>query len=86
MCGLVGLINLEGLEANYQSEVDQMLEYLSHRGPDDKKTVQHNNVYFAFNRLSIIDLSQNANQPFNNQNSICMSNCEIYNFFPKKKN
>ena len=46
--------------------------------PQDKKS----NQFFAFNRLSIVDLSQNAMQPFFNQQKevVWMFNGEIYNY------
>lgn len=46
--------------------------------PLDKES----NQFFAFNRLSIVDLSQDAMQPFFNQekDSVLMLNGEIYNY------
>ena len=50
--------------------------------PLDKKS----NLYFGFNRLSIVDLSQNAMQPFFDQEKgvVLMFNGEIYNYIELK--
>ena len=46
------------------SRIDGMIESILHRGPDQKIYLNQKNSVFGFVRLKIIDLSDNANQPF----------------------
>lgn len=89
MCGISGIIdfnnNLQnGLLKNY---LNDFLKILNHRGPDSNGLDIFDNVGFAHNRLSIIDLSQNAHQPMssNNKDFVISFNGEIYNFQHLKK-
>ncbi|MBK7630213.1 MAG: hypothetical protein IPJ23_05865 [Ignavibacteriales bacterium] len=58
---------------------------LKHRGPDHSGSysIQSNNkhIYLGHTRLSIVDLSANANQPMvsSDQNIVLIFNGEIYN-------
>jgi asparagine synthase (glutamine-hydrolysing) len=56
---------------------------MKHRGPDNSNYFSdEKNFQFAFNRLSILDLSSSGNQPMISScgRYICMLNGEIYNF------
>jgi len=55
---------------------------LSHRGPDDSGEFVEPGIFLGHRRLSIIDLSQAANQPFfsGDGNAIIVFNGEIYNY------
>ena len=56
------------------------------RGPDNQ-TYYYNDTYNIFHaRLKIIDLSSNANQPFEYMGYSIIYNGEIYNFKELKKN
>ncbi|MFY7732910.1 MAG: asparagine synthase (glutamine-hydrolyzing) [Bacteroidia bacterium] len=82
MCGIVGFIDFT-FKSNNQ-DLKNMLDTLSHRGPDDKgyECYKLNSclVGFAQARLSIIDLSEKGHQPMHfNQYSIVF-NGEIYNY------
>ncbi len=81
MCGIAGIIDLEGKQ-NFEEKVKQLCHAMQHRGPDATGVVQKNNVCFGHQRLSIIDLSSNANQPFwnHNQDILLILNGEIYNY------
>jgi len=59
-----------------------MCRALVHRGPDDEGSIIRPNWALGHRRLSIIDLSSNARQPFINeaQNCFLAVNGEIYNF------
>ena len=68
MCGFVGMFlndssSLE--EDSYRNILKKMSEVIEHRGPDNHDIFLHNkdNLGLAFQRLSIIDLNKNANQP-----------------------
>ena len=71
MCGIFGIISNE-------NDIDSSC--IQHRGPDNTTTKKYSNISFTFYRLSINDLSEQANQPFEDENSIWMCNGEIYNF------
>ena len=63
-----------------------MLDKILHRGPDQKilKTGEYSSIGFV--RLSILDLSENSNQPITDiDNNIEIFNGEIYNFIELKK-
>lgn len=83
MCGIAGII---GQKANKET-ISIMLESQKHRGPDfmDMRCIEHE-VALGHNRLSIIDLSDNANQPFTSDcgNFILVFNGEIYNYIELK--
>ena len=85
MCGLVGIVDLKNRDINYSSSIKIMLSSILHRGPDNTKYGYYKNFFYGFNRLSIIDLSNNGDQPFDDNLTISMSNCEIYNFNELKK-
>ena len=57
---------------------------MNYRGPDnfDYYISPSKKIYFGHLRLSIIDLSQNANQPIisNDGRFVILFNGEIYNF------
>ena len=61
-----------------------MLETIKHSGPHFRNYIQlfDDNVWIGHARLSIIDLSADANQPmFDEQGQLCLSfNGEIYNY------
>lgn len=55
---------------------------LKPRGPDKHKYLFYKNLFLGFQRLSIIDLSQEGDQPFTDKNHIASLICngEIYNY------
>ena len=84
MCGIAGII---GYKAN-KGSILQMLETQKHRGPDFVDCYhEENKITLGHNRLSIIDLSSNANQPFSSDcgNYILVFNGEIYNYLELRK-
>lgn len=83
MCGIVGVV---GIGIN-RSTIHNMLMKQNHRGPDALEIYQHKNINLGHNRLSIIDLSTNANQPMLDPSGrYCMVfNGEIYNYIELKK-
>ncbi|WP_319496278.1 asparagine synthase (glutamine-hydrolyzing) [uncultured Cohaesibacter sp.] len=62
----------------------QALDTMKHRGPDNTGVVfkEINNVHCAFGhqRLSILDVQETSNQPYQSEDSILLFNGEIYNF------
>jgi len=84
MCGIAGII---GSKAN-KINILKMLESQKHRGPDFTDFyIEENRLALGHNRLSIIDLSNNANQPFTSDcgNYVIIFNGEIYNYIELKK-
>lgn len=82
MCGIAGIIG------DYSSQqLDSMLLSQSHRGPDAKgKYIDSNFAVLGHNRLAIIDLSQQSNQPFldSSERYSLVFNGEIYNYIELK--
>lgn len=60
---------------------------IAHRGPDNQGEVFKKNFSAKFYRLSILDLSHNANQPMFSKNKrfLILFNGEIYNYLELKK-
>jgi asparagine synthase (glutamine-hydrolysing) len=87
MCGHAGRIsfNINDFEFNEQQK-NQVFDALKYRGPDNKEYYNNYNSSFKLDlfhtRLSIIDLTNDGNQPFisNSNKSIIVFNGEIYNF------
>ena len=82
MCGIAGII---GKNAS-KDVLLKMTNAQKHRGPDYTGFWLDENVCFGHNRLSIIDLSENANQPFQDEEERyqLIFNGEIYNYLELK--
>jgi len=80
MCGIVGILDIKKNKNDLSANIISMLQSIRHRGPDNTNSGYYKNFHYGFNRLSIIDLSAKANQPFEDKKSIVMANCEIYNY------
>lgn len=80
MCGIAGFIDPKLKKEDAVSILGHMLESIAHRGPDARGTWYHNDVALGHNRLSIIDLSEQANQPMIKDNIVITFNGEIYNY------
>ena len=65
---------------------DEALGKIEGRGPDMIETSRLFDKTFGFNRLAIMDLSENGMQPFSDDNTIVVCNGEIYNYPELKKN
>ncbi len=77
MCGIAGFVG----EGNI-AVIESMTRQLKHRGPDYQGTLMCENVGLGHARLSIIDLSSEANQPMVSVDGLTsiVFNGEIYNF------
>lgn len=80
MCGILVLPKSIEKEA-----MELALAKIDHRGPDSKQIQEEQDYYFGFNRLSIMDLSNSGNQPFNSNSHTLVCNGEIYNHRTLKK-
>lgn len=81
MCGILGYIALNS-KLIEQDKFNHALELMAHRGPDSQGVFEVDNILLGHRRLSIIDLSENANLPFHDQdeNLVITYNGEIYNY------
>ena len=89
MCGISGFVWSNFLSKSPNEIIKNMNSELVHRGPDfqDYWIDLENKVALGHTRLSIIDLSNNGNQPMhsNNKRYSLIFNGEIYNFKKIKK-
>lgn len=76
MCGIAGFLNYN-FDDPYFEKVHQIQQ---HRGPDAQRSFQFENVLLFHQRLSIIDISEAANQPFEKDDLVIIFNGEIYNY------
>jgi len=81
MCGIAGYI---GKKQMSEGVIKNTLGLMKNRGPDHQDwqsfTAVDTNVYLLHSRLSIIDLDDRSNQPFNFGNCTLVFNGEIYNY------
>lgn len=84
MCGIAGLVSPEFSEQQKQEFTSAMLAKIIHRGPEDSSVFTDGAVSLGHNRLKIIDLSDEANQPFHYDNVAAIFNGEVYNYIEIK--
>jgi len=85
MCGISGIVNFEQ-EVSKES-ILEMCNTMVHRGPDAEGVFIDGSVGLGHRRLSIIDLSENGNQPMveDSGNFVIVFNGEIYGFQTLRK-
>ena len=78
MCGFIGVVKNNKAVT---TDILQMRDIITHRGPDDGSVYEDDYVQFGFRRLSIIDL-ENGRQPlsYENERYWIIFNGEIYNY------
>ncbi|OFY63275.1 MAG: asparagine synthase (glutamine-hydrolyzing) [Bacteroidetes bacterium RIFCSPLOWO2_02_FULL_36_8] len=81
MCGIFGSISLSSDNPFGLSQVPFIIKSLNQRGPDNSGHFIHKNILLVHTRLSIIDTSQNGNQPMEDESGryVIIYNGEIYN-------
>src|SRR5436190_3104025 len=81
MCGICGLVSLDGATAPDPAALAAMNETLVHRGPDSDGSIVDGPCGLAMRRLSIIDLA-GGDQPIANEDGRIqvIQNGEIYNY------
>ena len=80
MCGIAGIIDHSLARNEGETLLERMLHSLRHRGPDHSSHWIDLPVLLGHNRLSIIDLSDKANQPMEYDGLIIVYNGEVYNY------
>ena len=85
MCGISGFYD-ENMSTEDSSQLmKRMLITIAHRGPDNSSIFQEEALTLGHNRLTIIDLSEAANQPMVKGDLKIVFNGEIYNYLEIKK-
>ena len=81
MCGIVGILNLDGAPVS-PALLQRMTDALHHRGPDGEGKFVDGALGLGHRRLAIIDLSPAADQPMETQDGrhALTYNGEVYNF------
>ncbi len=79
MCGIVGFT---GAVLNSDDVIKRMMDRIRHRGPDADGKYVDSDIALGHRRLSIIDISEQGNQPIFNEDKsmVLIFNGEIYNF------
>ena len=90
MCGIAGIISKKGATISLEL-LNRMGESIAHRGPNATGTFLENQIGFVHRRLSILDLSEAGNQPYQSEcgRYVLVFNGEIFNFkefYPELKN
>ena len=82
MCGIVGIIAKDETGKQNFNHLKKAVKELHHRGPDASGVFTHNNIGLGHARLSIIDTSEGATQPFISEDGryTLVFNGEIYNY------
>jgi asparagine synthase (glutamine-hydrolysing) len=82
MCGFTGDFAFNNADLIPEDFFSELLELSKHRGPDSTEVIRKDNFQLGFNRLAIIDLSANGNQPkcSPSKRYHIVFNGEIYNF------
>jgi asparagine synthase (glutamine-hydrolysing) len=83
MCGINGILVLEGGQRVTPEAIERARDTMAHRGPDGDGSwvAEDGQIGFGFRRLAIIDLSPAAMQPMSNEDGSLrlVFNGEIYN-------
>lgn len=85
MCGIAGFYNTKLSREQGTALLAKMLPATRHRGPDYTGAEASPPAFLGHNRLSIIDLSDSANQPMTYMGLKMVFNGEVYNYLEIKK-
>lgn len=81
MCGIAGIVSLNGYLSEQDARIDAMCATLRHRGPDSYRNARFPSVHLGIQRLAIIDVDGGEQPLWNEDRSVCaVFNGEIYNF------
>ena len=85
MCGISGYIGEDSFNI---LKINETLNLMKSRGPDNQSFVRLKNFYniaLLHSRLNIIDLNERSNQPMRFNDNIIVFNGEIYNYLELRK-
>ena len=79
MCGITGFV---GAVDSREQVLENMMNTIVHRGPDSSGMFVDEDAALGFRRLSIIDITENGDQPLYNEDKtkVLTFNGEIYNY------
>lgn len=82
MCGFLGEFSFGNSDLTNTKSFNALLELSKHRGPDNTSIIQDKGFQLGFNRLAILDLSTNGNQPKYSPSKryAIVFNGELYNY------
>ncbi|MBD3233092.1 MAG: asparagine synthase (glutamine-hydrolyzing) [candidate division Zixibacteria bacterium] len=81
MCGIAGIVSLDGKRPVNNLLLEDMIYIQSHRGPDEGGIYLDEGAGLGHARLSIIDLSTGGQPMTNEDDSLwCVYNGEVYNY------
>jgi asparagine synthase (glutamine-hydrolysing) len=82
MCGITGIYSFSTKFDNHTTEIKKSINVLKNRGPNAEGVFEYKNIGIGHTRLSVIDTSSSANQPFfsADNNYAIVFNGEFYNF------
>lgn len=82
MCGISGIIAFSEAGRNCLQNIRAAVAAMKTRGPDNNGVYINGNVAFGHNRLSVIDVSDAASQPFTDESGryTIVFNGEFFNF------
>lgn len=82
MCGIAGILYHDPSRSPDPGLVKKMTDAMAHRGPDADGCFVEDNIGLGHRRLSILDLSNGANQPFADASGRLQTvfNGELFNF------
>jgi asparagine synthase (glutamine-hydrolysing) len=81
MCGICGIVDIEGRRPIDRARLERMNDLLVHRGPDGEGTFVTPGVGLGHRRLAIIDIAGGRQPLFNETGRVAVVfNGEIYNF------
>ena len=86
MCGFAGYVGTT--LKTFKEKILKCLAALNKRGPDNSDFKEYNTaktIQFTHTRLSIIDLSKESNQPFEDEDGSLIFNGMIYNYIELKE-
>src|SRR4026209_2883420 len=86
MCGIAGMVDASISRQEAGEVLDRMLESIARRGPDARDAWIDLPVCLGHNRLSIIDLSADGNQPMHGHDAVIIFNGEMYNYIEVREN
>lgn len=87
MCGIFGVLELKDRSIPDRARLEETARILAHRGPDNAGIYAEQGFGLVHTRLSLLDLSEGANQPFRDPSGryVLVYNGEVYNFWELRR-
>ncbi len=82
MCGIAGLVAVDGLDRDAPARARRMRDVITHRGPDEAGLHCDEHAALAHRRLSIVDLST-GQQPLSNEDGSDLGRLQRRNLQPR---